>query len=59
MTGADAASPSQAIIVARSGFETVATVPKKAVVVVQALDYPGSVSGASTPVGTTSSHQLT
>jgi hypothetical protein len=50
MTGKDAGSLTQAVIVARSGFETVATVPRSSVIAVQALDEAGSIIGRSKAV---------
>ncbi|HEX4402500.1 MAG TPA: arylsulfotransferase family protein [Galbitalea sp.] len=50
MTGKDAGSLTQAVIVARSGFETVATVPRSSVIAVQALDESGSIIGRSKAV---------
>jgi hypothetical protein len=53
LTGTSAASLRQAGIIARSGFETVGSVPRAAVVRVQALDFAGNIIGTSQVIRTT------
>jgi len=52
LTGAGTGSLSPAVIVPRSGFETAASIPRAAVVSVEALDFSGKIVGTSRTIRT-------